>query len=284
MIEGFKTSSRLKLHSKSHDAVPSAVCATCGKAYKHIRDLRLHEVIHEEESSYRFACGDCPRKFYRIDLLRVHQANEKHFSQEVVGPCVTTKISEAQIKNIEPFESLPTTSTTARELGSLASTKRKRKQQQKLKSELTPKVKNRDSLYDCLGSPTLFPSMVAVDSIDDSSSALEIVELTPTLTSNAISSSLLRRNIQEIDTTDQSSFMLNTKDPVISNLLNVSNSSITIPVAASSNYPLVGANCGSGNSVYPIKDSDRGISAFNISAGAEQIGYDVINAFINNLN
>jgi hypothetical protein len=66
----------------------------CGRAYKHNRDLRLHEVVHQDESTYRFGCGDCQRRFYRIDLLRVHQSNEQHFSSEVIGPTVTKSTQE----------------------------------------------------------------------------------------------------------------------------------------------------------------------------------------------
>lgn len=58
-----------------------------------MRDLKLHEVVHQDESTYRFGCGDCPRRFYRIDLLRVHQSNEKHFGSEVIGPTVSKSLT-----------------------------------------------------------------------------------------------------------------------------------------------------------------------------------------------
>jgi len=97
LLVGFQTTARLRLHEKSHQEVPSCLCPVCGRAYKHIRDLKLHEVVHQDESTYRFGCGDCPRRFYRIDLLRVHQSNEQHFSPQTIGPTVTKSSTQGNV-------------------------------------------------------------------------------------------------------------------------------------------------------------------------------------------
>lgn len=289
---GFQSASRLKLHVKSHDSLPSAVCATCGKAYKHVRDLRLHEVTHQDESSFRFGCSDCPRRFYRIDLLRVHQSNEKHFTQEVVGPSIskltgsqTNKVKRKQNRQLDiatDDKESESTLESKNEETDASPTKGKRKQAQKPKTEPIPKMKSRDSIYDCLGSSTLFPSMIPVDVMNDSSNNLEIVEISPSLINTTIANSLYRKEVQDIQ--DQSSsYILNSKDPIIPNVVNTGSNSLTIPDVQSTHFSLPATM--TGNTIFTVKDSsDRNISSFSIAAGAEQIGYDVINAFINNLN
>ncbi|CAL8121976.1 unnamed protein product [Orchesella dallaii] len=289
--KGFPTSARLKLHSKSHQLRPTCICPVCGKAYKHMRDLHLHEIVHQDESQYRFACGDCPKKFYRIDLLRVHQSNEKHFSPEVVGPSICKLLgsrtqsrrknkekginiisddeddedfdliddepSHIDFPNVETAFALPV--NVNKRYSSIS------------KGNITPKMTH---VQPSISTASLYPTMVEIslDNDREETPILEDMDL-PSLQSTL--SLCSQRTTQDIS---GSSLTVNSRDRMPTLLQQQSNSNLTIPLQNSS--LMIG-----GNTLYTLKDSsDKSISAFCISAGAEQIGFDVINAFINNLS
>jgi len=68
----------------------------------------------------------------------------------------------------------------------------------------------------------------------------------------------------------------NSNDQINSSSAALTNS-FQLPLTSTSQLPR--------STLYPLKDSnDPGLPSFCISAGAEQIGFDVISAYINNLN
>ncbi|XP_055311500.1 zinc finger protein 595-like [Sitodiplosis mosellana] len=64
---------QLGRHMKTHDEQRPYLCEECGKGFKSAQNLLLHKTsIHYNEPTLQ--CPDCPRKFFRLCLLKSHSA------------------------------------------------------------------------------------------------------------------------------------------------------------------------------------------------------------------
>lgn len=237
-------------------------------------------MVHQDESTFRFGCGDCPKRFYRLDLLRVHQSNEKHFTPEIVGPTVSpTKVKEDTSEKIDKRQrrgkhaiskSRKPANGNDESQKAKSPSKHRRKQgaNRKTEDKVTCKIR-KDSIGLAL---EFLPTMVPVNLGEVVTSGLERVE------NSAISDS--NRNTDQESNADIESPLPFMNTSVDSGIYNLQRQGPATSSGLSLN--LLPASEGEGSL---LRDStDRQFCTFSIAAGAEQIGFDVISAFINNLN
>ncbi|XP_055322856.1 zinc finger protein 208-like [Sitodiplosis mosellana] len=93
---------QLGRHMKTHDEQRPYLCEECGKGFKSAQNLLLHKTsIHYNEPTLQ--CPDCPRKFFRLCLLKSHSAVHRKDRDDkyVCEICQAELVSKFSGANIE---------------------------------------------------------------------------------------------------------------------------------------------------------------------------------------